>query len=592
MAIYTKESLEKLKRSIDLYEVISSHVNLQRAGSSYKACCPFHEEKTPSFVIQRGDSHYHCFGCGAHGDAIAFLMQHLQMTFTQAIEYLSDRFQIALEKTETIDTKSVNRSELRNALEKAAHFYHFFLLHAKEGREALDYLFRRGIDLAFIRQFQVGLAPSVPKLFRETMHAFGFSDELLQDAGLVSSSESGRKKDFFIDRITFPIRDAPGFVIGFSARKYRETSFGGKYINTPETALFKKSHVLFGLSYSRKRIAKEKKAIIVEGQIDALRLIKEGFTITVASQGTAFGEDHVKELLHLGVKEVFLAFDGDEAGLEAAVKVGDLFQKKGVEVFVIVLKEGEDPDLLLQTQGPEVFAAQLEKASDYLTFLFNRMSAKIDIGSPSAKGDLVETIAARVRNWEHALMVYESLRKLARLASIPEEVIGIGVEAASKRRMLKRGHLSRVDINPDYILEADLLRWLLVMGESNNDLTEIAKANLNLSHFRSENCKEIFSLYLDLAEKNEPRDILSITLRLPDEQRPFLDELLSKKINIDRARQCFVETTKKLLIRSWMEERAAIKSKIDAPNLSEGEKFDLLREFDALNKKEPHVLLS
>src|SRR5262249_1487277 len=157
------------------------------------------------------------------------------------------------------------------------------------------------------------------------------------------------------ERITFPICDAAGAVIGFSARKYLETTFGGKYINTPETPLFKKSRVLFGLNFSRRRIAKEKKAIIVEGQIDALRLIKAGFNLTVAGQGTAFGEGHVKELLNLGVSEVFLALDGDEAGREATHKIGNLFQKEGIEVRVVNLPGKSDPDTFLKEKGPEAF---------------------------------------------------------------------------------------------------------------------------------------------------------------------------------------------------------------------------------------------
>lgn len=194
MAIYTKESLERLKSGIDLVEVLSSHVQFQRAGSSHKACCPFHEEKTPSFVVQRGDTHYHCFGCGAHGDAIAFLMQQLQMSFTEAIEYLSDRFQIPLERVEKIDDKMVNRTLLRNCLEKGAELYHFFLLHSKEGEEALDYLYKRGIDLEFIQQFQIGYALRSPKIFRSAMHALGFDDPLLQEVGLISSMEGGKRK--------------------------------------------------------------------------------------------------------------------------------------------------------------------------------------------------------------------------------------------------------------------------------------------------------------------------------------------------------------------------------------------------------------
>ena len=174
-------------------------------------------------------------------------------------------------------------------------------------------------------------------------------------------------------------------MIGFSGRKTQDEGFGPKYVNTPETVLFKKSHTLYGLSFSRRRIAKEKKAIIVEGQIDALRLIEEGFNLTVAGQGTAFTEDQAKLLLGLGVTEVHLALDGDEAGEQAASKIGHLFQKEGVEVKVATLPTGSDPDTFLKEEGPEAFTTLLEQADDYLSFLIKFLGKGVDLSSPSQK---------------------------------------------------------------------------------------------------------------------------------------------------------------------------------------------------------------
>lgn len=352
MAIYTKESLDTLRQKVDLVDVLSSHIELKKAGASYKALCPFHDEKSPSFMVQRGDTHYHCFGCGAHGDAITFLMMYLKMGFGDAVESLAERFSVRLEVVEGgPERKGPSKAALKEALEAACRFYHMILLHTHEGHEALKYLHGRSIDLDFIRQFHIGLAPKTPGLFRKTMHALGFQDALLQEAGLLADGREGRLRDFFYDRITFPIRDAAGAVIGFSARKYKEETFGGKYVNTSETALFKKSRVLFGLNYSRRRIAKERKALIVEGQIDALRLIQAGFNITVAGQGTAFGEGHARELVALGIQDVFLALDADDAGQEATKKIGNMFQKNGVGVRVVKMPFGSDPDAFLREKG-------------------------------------------------------------------------------------------------------------------------------------------------------------------------------------------------------------------------------------------------
>src|SRR3990167_1100019 len=235
MGTFSRESLELLRSRIDLVEVLNPYVKLQRAGAAYKALCPFHDERTPSFVIQKGDSHYHCFGCGAHGDAIQFLMTHLRMSFLEAVENLAEKFHVQLEEVEGDNKpKGPPKTALQDALERACRFYQFALLHTLEGHAALDYLYSRGIDLDFINTFQIGLAPRAPGLFLKVMWEQKVSNAVLEEAGLFSKG-----REFFSDRITIPIRDAAGSVIGFSARKYRPDTFGGKYINTSETPLLK-----------------------------------------------------------------------------------------------------------------------------------------------------------------------------------------------------------------------------------------------------------------------------------------------------------------------------------------------------------------
>lgn len=371
MAIYTKESLEVLRGKIDLVEVLSAHMDLKKAGAAYKGLCPFHDEKTPSFMIQRGDTHYHCYGCGAHGDAIHFLMHAQRMNFSEAVEYLATKFQVHLDRAEKERiAQGPPRAKLKEALEEACRMYHFLLLYTEGGKEALKFLYARGITNDFIQRFEIGFAAPDPELLKALAQAKDFSEEILQAAGLITN-----RRDFFVDRILFPIRDATGAVIGFSGRKYKEETFGGKYVNTPETALFKKSKTLFGLNYCRRRIAKERKVIIVEGQIDALRLIYAGFDMTVAGQGTAFGEGHVQELVQLGIQQAILALDSDVAGQAAAVKVGDLFQKKGVEVRVVRLPAGQDPDLFCASMARKPFKDSSTQAKITCTFWCSQVAS-------------------------------------------------------------------------------------------------------------------------------------------------------------------------------------------------------------------------
>lgn len=578
MALYTKESLELLKNRIDLQEVLSAHMQLSRTGATYKGLCPFHEEKTPSFMVQRGDKHYHCFGCGAHGDAISFLMLHTKMGFTEAVESLAERFAVTLEKSEdSVGNiyKGPPKADIKNALEKGCDFFHFYLLHAEEARAALDYLFKRGIDLEFIKRFQIGYAPAARDLMRQVLNSQGISDLLLETGGLIRGT-----RPFFSERITFPIRDRLGSVIGFSARKIREETFGGKYINSPETPLFKKSRVLYGIYECRKRIASESKAIIVEGQIDALRCIHAGFNYTLAGQGTAFGEEHVNEVITLGAKKVYLLLDGDTAGRAATAKIGDLFQKRGIDVAVVALPDGNDPDSILQAEGPPGLQNRLDSAICYLTFLVDHLSAHKDLNLPAVKNEIAETISAQIRGWEGDLLIYESLKKLANLLKVPETLLGVHHAFVSPTFYKRRERAPMLAIDSDRILEGDLLRWLFLLGQSRPDFISLAEKHLVEEHFKTPICRTLFTNYL---ASSEGRDLLSLGLSIEDEQeRGWLNELMQKKVNVARAEEGFKEVVQRLLQRDWLAKREAIRLHMQSGSCSEPELQELARSFDSL----------
>ena len=588
--MFTQESLENLRQRIDLVDLLSSHLDLKRAGAFFKACCPFHEEKTPSFMVKRGDSHYHCFGCGAHGDAIAFLMNHLKMGFAEAVESLAERFGVTLVKTDEPVQKGPSRIKLKEVLENACQFYHFLLLHSEEGHEALSYLYSRGIDLAFIARFQIGLAPKIRDSFLSFAKEKGFDFELLEQTGLAKMGERGRPFDFFSERILFPIRDPMGAVIGFSGRKFREETYGGKYVNTPETPLFKKSHVLFGLSYSRKRIAKERKAIVVEGQIDALRLIDSGFDYTVAGQGTAFGEGHVAELMQLGVTEVYLALDSDAAGQEAAYKIGDLFQKKGVSVKIAALPKGSDPDSFLKDYGPETFDQLLSQAIAYLKFAFDLRSSAIDLENPAHKSALLEELTKKIRAWEHPVMVFETLRELAKLAKVPEEMFGIKApQPALIRKTARIGGLQE-EVDGSRILEIDLLRWALLSGPHQAAVLKLILANIALDSLQNTVCHKILQVCFNEVEEGRTVDMLRLGSLVEEKEDPRLfSELLSKKINLQKPIEGCKATIKTLLEKSWLEEMERLKLKIQSGSLGDEEAIELAKHYAEIRKTPPVI---
>jgi len=590
MVFFSKESLETLRQRIDLIEVMSPYVDFKKSGSAYKALCPFHDEKTPSFMIQKGDSHYHCFGCGAHGDAISFLMNHQKMSFLDAVQSLAQKFHVHLEKTEDTDeSKGPSKTRLKDALTLAAQFYHHALLHTAEGHEALHYLYKRGLDLAFISHFQIGLAPKAHGMLRKIMQAKSIFPDVLIEAGLMSEKD-GHFREFFHDRIMFPIHHHTGGVIGFSGRKYKEDTFGGKYVNTPETPLFKKSKVLFGLNYCRRRIAKERHAIIVEGQIDALRLIHAGFNITVAGQGTAFGEGHVKELMTLGINKVFLALDADEAGQAAAQKIGNLFQREGVEVRVVRMPPGADPDSFLTEKGPDAFLALLQESGDYLSFLVRHLSRHLNMESPAGKSELISTITKQIREWNHPLMVHESLRKLAQLTKVPEEMVGVGQEIVPNLYIKKSDTIGSQNIDPDRIIESDLLRWLLLMAPSDPKFIEIAAANVKVEDFRVPICRHLYQIYME-GGKELPRDHLALMGMMNDaEGQQFISDLLQKKVNKERAEVHLVETIQKLLDRNWMQKREEVRMKLNSGQCSDEEASALAKQFDDLRRNPPKVI--
>ncbi len=589
--MFTKDSLELLRQRIDLPEVLSAHLSLQRSGSSYKALCPFHEEKSPSFMVQKGDTHYHCFGCGAHGDAIAFLMTHVKMGFTEAVEYLAERFQVTLEKSdEPKGEKGPNKAHLKQALDLASNLYHYLLLHSVEGQVALHYLYARGLDLDFIKQFQVGFAPRQGDLLTRYLRACDVDERVQEQSGLIS--QSGRVRDFFSDRIMFPIRDALGAVIGFSGRKFKEETFGGKYINTPETPLFKKSRVLFGLSYSRHRIAKEAKAIIVEGQIDCLKLIHAGFNYAVAGQGTAFGEDHVRELLHLGVKKVYLALDGDTAGQEASAKIGNLFQKKGVDVLVVELPEGMDPDTVLIEYGSEYFAQLIEKGRDYLSFLFSHLSKGMNLSSPSKKSEIVSAIVERIKQWEMPVMIHESLKRLAEISLVPEAALGVGQISLPDLFIKKSASLKIQEIDPNRILEGDFIRWLVFAANQFPQLKAIAKANIAKEQLCIPGAAKLYEEFIRASDENRSCDLLALGSCLESEEdQKLLSEIMQRKINISKAEEGFKETVRKILIRQWMQESEQIRGKLHSGTLTDDEALELGRQFVEIKKKTPEVIV-
>jgi DNA primase len=336
------DSVEAVKAAIDMVDLVSAYTTLRKAGSQYTARCPFHEERTPSFSVNAVDKLYYCFGCGAKGDAIGFVREKEGLAFAEAVEWLADRFRVPLEYEETSPAQEARRrrvDRLYALLEQTAGFYERYLWDSSAGDAARRYLEGRGLAEAVCREFRLGLSPVSGRAVGPKARERGFAEEELLATGLVNR----RGNDYFRGRLMFPLADARGRAVGFQARRLRDDDpLPAKYVNSPEGELFRKGSLLYGLDRARAAIAREDRAIVVEGNPDVLALRQTGLQPVVAAMGTALTEQQLRELARLTTR-IWLCFDGDDAGEAATLRGMELAVARGFDVRVVPLPPGVDP---------------------------------------------------------------------------------------------------------------------------------------------------------------------------------------------------------------------------------------------------------
>src|SRR5690349_15631858 len=344
---------------MEILPLVEDVVRLRKAGSTYKGLCPFHQERTPSFTVSPGRGTFKCFGCGEGGDAITFVEKTENVDFVGAIEVLARRFGVELEYEEASPEQEEKRrreDRLKALLERAAEFYARVLWDSEAGAGAREYLASRGLGEEVCREFRLGYAPGGARLASRALQE-GYAQDELRAVGLANS----RGNDYFQRRIVFPLADARGRVRGFQARKLHDDDpLQAKYVNSPEGELFRKGDLLYGLDTARQAIAREDRAVVVEGNTDVIALRQAAFAPVVASMGTALTEPQLRELARL-TKRLFLCFDADAAGQDATLRGMELAVKQGFAVHVVTLPKGTDP-----ADDPQAFARELERPVGYL----------------------------------------------------------------------------------------------------------------------------------------------------------------------------------------------------------------------------------
>lgn len=375
MSRIAEESIRKVADASDIVEIIGGYFPLKRAGTSYRALCPFHKEKSPSFHVNPSRQSFHCFGCGAGGGVFKFVMDYEHVDYPSAIRKLAQRAGIVL--VEDNDPREKSRRDQRSRLmelhREAAAWYHLNLMRSRDAEHARSYLKRRGLTSEIACNWQLGYAPGGWETFRNWALSKGFTrDELLQ-GGLLTAKEGDTQGgyDRFRDRLMFPIRNDYGEVIAFSGRILNDSDREAKYVNSPETPVFVKGRVLFGIDKSKRALIEEGEAIVLEGQIDLISAFEHGVANVVAPQGTAFTPEQAR-LLRRFVDRVSLCFDSDTAGQNAVEKSLPALLAAGIEVRVVSLPPGEDPDSLIRGKGVEEFRSRLGLRKDFFDHTIDR----------------------------------------------------------------------------------------------------------------------------------------------------------------------------------------------------------------------------
>jgi DNA primase catalytic core len=511
----------EIKSKLPAVEVVGETVVLKRAGTVYKGLCPFHAEKTPSFIVTPERETWHCFGCGKHGDIFTFLRERDGLEFREALQRLAEK--AGVELSERSSREDRRRRRLREALEAAIAWYREVLLQAHQAEIARAYLAERGFTEATLERFGIGYAPNTWEAMTKRLRSKGFTDQELTDAGLASPSTRGGVYDRFRGRIIIPIRDASGRAIGLGGR-IMPGAEGPKYLNSPATALFDKSRTLFAIDLAKGAIRREKLAVIVEGYTDVMAAHQAGFENVVASLGTALTAGQV-ELANRYADAVALAYDVDVAG-EAATQRGLVEELQGVvsKVRVIRIPAGKDPDEYIRTD-PDGWRAAVASAEELLPYFMERAATEVDLRQAQGRSGYTRRMLDLLRRIPDRVEQDSYIPQLSRLASIDERILrdemtrgpapipvrpatnGVGVESESQLNPLEREALTLLLLNPSLAAELPIGEPVPIRDEAGRELAQAWRAAVAAGSGRSD--LEAWVGGLDAATADLARSLLA-----------------------------------------------------------------------------------
>jgi DNA primase len=571
--------VDEVRARADIVEIIGEHVALKRSGKDYKARCPFHEERTPSFYVVPSKGFYKCFGCNESGDVFTFLMKRLGLSFVDAVKYVAERTGVEIREVTRQGGEDPHR-HLHEANAFARDFFSEGLWDRGRGRGARRYLKSRGIGKETAERFGLGYAPDGWRTLREAAAVHGIDDSVLLEVGLLIQREEGKEPyDRFRNRIIFPIESASGRVLAFGGRILGPSEKGvPKYLNSPETPVYHKGEVLYGLSWAKNAIRREEGALLVEGYMDAVSLVAGGIENTVAPLGTSMTEDQAR-LLSRYCTRVFLLFDSDAAGLRATFRAGDVLLSAGLHPAVVTLPPGEDPDDIVQKEGADAIRDYLNQAVDVLDRKLQILEEKDYFSSIERTRGAVDRLLPTLRSAKDPALRDIYVAKVAERTGVRRETLEAELQkGATSETPRARPRATRQARQPPGPIHLGPERKLLLLLIQYRDYIGLAAERLGPEDFMDPALQAVFkALVGDPELSHSPPDLDPVA-----SQR--LQDLLADPERISEASRVFEETVGQLkespLARRAEELRDVLRRETD-PDRQE----ELLREIQELDRQ-------
>jgi len=590
---FPNQLLERILAETDIVELVSSYFPLKKSGRNFSALCPFHSEKTPSFLVSREKQIFKCFGCGKAGNAFHFLMQKEGMPFQEAVATLAQKANIPLPERRAAPKEDASREEMYSAVSFAVSYFQE-QLKKPAGEQAQSYLRQRGVTEKSIEKFCLGYALEAWDSLL-SWASRKFNPSFLERLGLIVPREgSSGHYDRFRNRIMFPIFDPRGRAIGFSGRilpgREPEDSTAPKYMNSPESPLFNKSEVLYGLNFSRANIAKENKAIVCEGHMDLVSIDQAGFGNAVAAQGTAFTLTQAR-LLKRYCSEVVFAFDSDTAGQEATLRSFEPLMEAELDVRVAVVPSGYDPDLLIREKGAEAFGKLVSEAVELVDFQYEVLSRKNDVGTLAGRRAIASQMLLSAHKSPSEIVRNAWLQKISKALSIPEVTL---------RAEMRRVRGSYRPFAPGRSEEKDKVRENFAVIEAQKDLVgymldfekvrELVAESLKSEDFSDPVCKRVADRILS-AHRGGGRVKAEILLKELEDapEADLVGRFVLDPMKSEKAMEATQGLIQRLLKEKQLQKQKEIQATIARPGEKGADRASLLAEFQELCKAQKSV---